>query len=187
MDLLAWLDPDSGLLPPGRYATSLAELRSGFVLDERFAASGTRAGLWAEWEDHRALVDAVAGGVSRVWVSGSFVTGRLDPTDIDVTYFLDARQYEGLSPEDKAYLEECTEVAWCQAHGMRIDPYLLTLPEEQPVWRLTRGGFLPGAEGCYAGIGVHDELWQRCSEKDGFGPNPGTGPGRRRGYVEVLL
>jgi len=86
---------DNGHLPPGRYRASLDEIYDRFVVDDRFASSATRYGIWdgflnylAAWLD--AEQRASSGQVLKtVWLAGSFVSACVDPGDIDVTPVVD--------------------------------------------------------------------------------------------------
>jgi hypothetical protein len=175
-------DPNTGLLPPGRYAADLAELYSRFVTAPRFVASTTRELLWDQWARHRAIVEAETGEIARMWLGGSFAGGKLDPDDVDVTYLLRAAVFDRLEAEELASLEDLTDRAWCVAHGMRIDSYVIRLPEDKPFWQLAPGSFTQATNDSFRDIGLYDEIWQcvRASPAEPAEP-------LRRGYVEVLL
>ncbi|MFJ4930596.1 DUF6932 family protein [Streptomyces sp. NPDC088736] len=72
----------TGLLPPGRYAASLDELYTALV---ESTGSDVRHEIWEEWTRHRAAVEAFTGEISRMWVGGSFVSSKPDPSDVEVT------------------------------------------------------------------------------------------------------
>lgn len=135
LSCLPTLDPLTGLLPPGRYAASLDELYTTLV---QSTGSAVRREIWKEWTDHRAMIQALAGEVSRMWVGGSFVSNKPDPSDVDVTYLLSARLYDQLDRDTLAYLDDLTLRGWCVDQGMRVDALLLRLPERLPSRRWHR-------------------------------------------------
>ncbi|MFE5370903.1 DUF6932 family protein [Streptomyces mirabilis] len=173
------LDPVTGLLPPGRYAASLDELYATLVVS---IGSATRQEIWEEWAEHRAIVQALAGEITRMWVGGSFVSSKADPSDVDVTYLLRAHAYDRLDRETLADLSDLTLRAWCVEQDMRVDAHLLRLPEEMPVSQMLPSLFTQGASESFRDIGLYDELWQRTRPA----PVSGVPDGLRRGYVEVL-
>jgi hypothetical protein len=174
------LDPVTGLLPPGRYAASLDELHDAFVAS---ATSSARREIWEEWTAHRTMVEALAGEITRMWVGGSFVSGKADPSDIDVTYLLGARAYDRLDRDTLAYLDDLTERGWCLRQGMRIDSYLVRLPENMPVPQRLPRLLSPRANESFRDLGLYDEVWQ-CIKPAAINGSPGE---KRRGYVEVVL
>ncbi|MFE2375467.1 DUF6932 family protein [Streptomyces sp. NPDC059398] len=184
MQGLPGLDQVTGLLPPGRYAAGIDQLHARFVASPDFAESATRKQLWAEWEQHRLIVDAVTGGVSRLWLGGSFVSGKLDPGDIDVTYLLRAQTFDRLDRESLASLDELTDRAWCVKHNMRMDAYLVRLPEDVSFWQLMPSLFTPLTNDSFRDIGLYDEDWQYARNSS---PSDSEADRLRRGYVEVLL
>ncbi|MEV0847529.1 hypothetical protein AB0J21_16950 [Streptomyces sp. NPDC049954] len=119
--------------------------------------------------------------MDRIWLAGSFVSAEPDPRDVDVTYFIGLGRYDELSRADVADLVEFTEVAWCRAHGMRVDAYLVPLLDGTPYGRMTKGALSAAEEDSLRGIGLYDEVWQRPRR------SLGSVPEGRRGYVEVLL
>lgn len=175
------LDPVSGLLPPGRYAASLDDLHTRLVLP---TGSPTRAEIWQEWAQHRIVMDAVAGEITRLWVGGSFVSSKLEPSDVDVTYFLRAAAYDRLDRDALVYLDELTLRAWCVDNHMRVDAHLVRLPEEMPVSEMLPSLLTRGATESFRDIGLYDEVWQCTRGASGSNGVPGK---LRRGYVEVLL
>ncbi|MDP9613518.1 DUF6932 family protein [Streptomyces demainii] len=184
MGYLPQLDSDTGLLPPGRYAADLDEIESRFVSASALSGSSTRARLWKEWAQHRLMVESITGGIARVWLAGSFVSGILDPHDIDVTYLLRADVHDGLDEESVQFLDSLTDRSWCVDHDMYVDSYLLRLPDELEFWQLTPTHFTDETNQAFRDSGLYDELWQRTRPSP---HGPGQGGKLRRGYVEVLL
>lgn len=177
-------DPDTGLLPPGRYAANLETLHAELVAAPHFTESTTRADLWAEWEQHRALVDLWTSKIARIWLGGSFTSRKLDPSDVDVTYLIQAAAYDRLDEEAVGTIADLADRTWCLGHRMRVDAYVIRLPEDVPVWQLNPALFSEATNGSFRDIGLYDEIWQRTRSSP-----TGDGQARmlRRGYVEVLL
>ncbi|WP_330261732.1 DUF6932 family protein [Streptomyces sp. NBC_00539] len=181
MKHLPALDPDTGFLPPGRYAASLDVLYAEFVeaLD-----SPRRRELWSEWEHHRAAVEAWTGEITRLWVGGSFISGKQEPSDVDVTYLLRSEVYDRLDQESLVSLGELTDQPWCTEHSMRIDAYVVRLPDAMPFWQMMPSLFTSATSESFRDIGLYDEVWQRTRASS----DPAGRLGElRRGYVEVLL
>ncbi|MFD8955727.1 DUF6932 family protein [Streptomyces caelestis] len=169
-------------LPPGRYAMEPADVEYSFVTRENFADSSTRAELWAEWNQHLTLLQTVTGNkISRAWISGSFVTAKTDPKDVDSTYFIESTDYDALDLEERGILESLIDMKWCHKRKMRIDPYLIPSVSGMQFWQLEREDlFSPTARECFQSIGLYDEMWGRLKAEE-------NGLTVRRGYVEVLL
>lgn len=177
---LPGLDPTTGLLPPGRYAASLDELYTALV---ESTGSDVRHEIWEEWTRHRAAVDAFTGEISRMWVGGSFVSDKHDPSDVDVTYLLNAQAYDRLDRETLADLDDLTLRAWCIEQGMRVDAHLVRLPERVPVSQMMPSLLSPASKQSFRDLGLYDEVWQ-CIKPSSAQSVPDV---LRRGYVEVLL
>lgn len=128
------------------------------------------------------MIEALAGEITRMWVGGSFVSSKADPSDVDVTYLLRPQAYDRLDRETLADLSDLTLRAWCVEQGLRVDAHLLRLPEEMPVSQMIPSLFTPDTSESFRDIGLYDELWQRTRDN----PSNGVTAGLRRGYVEVL-
>ncbi|MFD3517396.1 DUF6932 family protein [Streptomyces sp. NPDC058657] len=165
--------------PPGRYPMTWEEVERSLVRETSFQASSTRSGLWDELQAHKALVECLFGSAARIWLAGSFVSGKLDPNDIDLAYLIDADAYGSVAePDDIADLANLSDREWCVKHSMRIDAYLLSLPATLDFRDLgTVGAMAAGDSEAFQMLGLYDEIWQRCRD----------GHGQRRGYVEVAL
>lgn len=85
----------SGLLPPGRYPTSVEEI--GRILVDPFALSITRPRLHSGWQDRRRAVTRLIPVVLE-WIGGSYSTAKRDPSDIDVVVFLREGDLATLNP-----------------------------------------------------------------------------------------
>ncbi|WP_129840629.1 hypothetical protein [Streptomyces sp. RFCAC02] len=155
------------------------EAEGAFVRADIYRGSATRPGLWHELCTHRALIECVFGSVSRIWLAGSFVSGKHDPGDIDLTYLIAPEAYGAVTePDDLADLANLGDREWCVKHGMRIDAYILRLPATKEFQDLgVLGAMAPQDSEVFEALGLYDEIWQRHRDS----------PSRRRGYVEVAL
>jgi hypothetical protein len=118
-----------------------------------------------------------------MWVGGSFVSGKTDPGDVDVTYLLDAPTFDALDRETLTDLDDLTMADWCAEHDMRVDALILRLPERLAVSQMAPSLLQPVAGKSFRDIGLRDEVLQ-CVKPDSAHSIPGK---QRRGYVEVLL
>ncbi|MEW2136236.1 hypothetical protein AB0892_06440 [Streptomyces sp. NPDC005409] len=105
------------------------------------------------------------------------MSGKLDPSDVDVAYLLDASVYGAVSdPDDLVDVANLGDREWCVKHGMRIDAYVLSLPATVNFNDLgVVGAMAAGDSEVFQILGLYDEIWQR------------TRYTRRRGYLEVSL
>ncbi|MCF2525727.1 DUF6932 family protein [Yinghuangia soli] len=194
MTHLPWPDPESGLLPPGRHTASLAEMHAVFVAGPSDAGTGAgsdaasgaerpvREELWDEWQRHIRLVAAEIGGISRVWIGGSFTTGAPEPHDVDVTYLIAAGTFDRLGPGQVAALYDLTDKDWCVHHGMRVDAYAIREPAPRGTWRGRDFLAARATRESFMDLGMYDEVWQAARSS---GPSGTARP--RRGYVEIRI
>lgn len=84
-----------GLLPPGKHQVTPDQVREHFV--DAFPESKTRERLYRRWMRHRATLHSVLPILSQ-WVNGSYVTGKQDPSDVDVVTIMDGPTYLALPP-----------------------------------------------------------------------------------------
>lgn len=103
--MLPALDVQSGLLPLGRYAATLDEIKKGYVDDPRFSTSTTRSEIWEHFVSATAGIRSVVPVVC-VWVGGSFLTEKLDPDDIDLVYWCEDTLVDHVTdPQDMLLLQ----------------------------------------------------------------------------------
>ncbi len=116
-----------------------------------------------------------------MWVGGSFVSNEAEPNDVDVTYLLRADAFDRLDAETLVDLEDLTLRGWCVERGMRVDSYLVRLPENLPVSKMVTSMLTQADAASFRDVGLYDEVWQRIKPVAANGV-PGV---LRRGYVEV--
>lgn len=173
--------PDTACPPPGRFPMTWTEVESVLVSADQWQGSSTRAELWSELTTHVALVSTVVGAVDRIWLAGSFVSGKLDPSDVDLAYLIAPEAFDSIAtdPESIGYLDRLGTREWCVKQQMRIDAYMLRLPSTVDFWALGIVGAMDdGDDTVFQQLGLYDEIWQRCRTDGGTS---------RRGYVEVAL
>lgn len=88
--MLPPLDADSGLLPVGEHEASWAEVMEHFGWNER------RRALLDGLAEALELLAAV--GCRRVWLNGSFVTGKDEPGDFDACWDTDGVDVDEIDP-----------------------------------------------------------------------------------------
>lgn len=185
------LDPVSGRPPVGRFPATLDEVEARFVTDAQFAGSSTRRPIWDSFVLAKdLLLGAVA--VPVVWLSGSFLSDRPDPADIDCTFFVSADSYAAASPADQQIVDSfvrrvaaATGGPARPAHGIpHVDSFLLP-------WMSDPAPSIYSPSEYTVSRGYWDDWWSRHRPPPTLSPTTaaaarvGTFP--RRGYLEVEL
>jgi hypothetical protein len=104
----------NGWLPIGRHVVTPQEFQEHFVA--AFPESKTRGRLFRRWERHlEALTSVIA--VEAQWIDGSFVTSKLDPSDIDMVSVLDGPTFDALPAGLRSMVEgllagKATKAVW---------------------------------------------------------------------------
>lgn len=125
----------NGLLPTGLVKVSAEQVHEHFVAP--FTTSRNRQRLYNQWLLHRRAIVSIV-PIERQWLNGSYVTGKVDPSDIDVVTFIDGEALNALDAPQQAILEELTA-----GHTTRdrwgVDSFLVpTYPEGHPDRALAR-------------------------------------------------
>jgi hypothetical protein len=90
----------------GFHHLTLAEVREKCVAGVKL--SSTRSALCEALEHvHETLV--AAGLQGQIWVDGSFVTEKIDPTDVDFVLLLAADDYDAATPEAQTLIDGLVE------------------------------------------------------------------------------
>lgn len=181
----------SGHLPPGRHPATLPEIEERFVTATDFAASRTRAEIWEGFLSYMTAWDeaeqALGTPVLRaIWLAGSFISSKLDPSDIDVSPIYDKHVMDAHAGRPgiggvKRLFEQRTRVV----DEFKVEPFALPwlsiastlLPER-----------LPSAERDALTVrGGVDSWWGRMRPPgERVAPVPPTTLADR-GFLEVLL
>lgn len=187
--MLPQLDPSTGLLPPGRYLATLAEVELEFVLSSWAAASSSRRDIWSEFgqalSQFRALADPM---LLTCWLGGSFTTRKTDPDDIDVLLVLDAGQFDAssntLQAKVRSFVGRDGPLPRLRTKkGLRVDAHALFSRSVLMPWK----GLVQADADYFQARGMWDDWWLRHrTVPKGAPPTPAC-CASSRGYVEVLL
>jgi hypothetical protein len=113
------------LWPPGLHPSTLEELQDRCV--DAFKLSKTRANLMASFRTLAEIL-ASAGVKCTLWLNGSFVTEKIDPSDIDFVAVVDSRLYDAGTAEQKQILDGLVDgELWkapflCDTNVAYVDP-----------------------------------------------------------------
>ncbi|MEU1713260.1 hypothetical protein AB0E52_10405 [Micrococcus luteus] len=155
----------------------MAEVKSSFVDGK----APEREVIWNDWLKALAVLKQLVGDVPAAWLSGSFLTSKQVPGDIDSLFIIDAVEYASakarLSPE---YLPILTALAGGNAArevlGLNVDSYILEWDPKPTPAANSRDGY-------YLSRGYWDDLWVRVKD-----PNDSRLESiPRRGYLEVII
>ncbi len=179
-----------GCIPPGRYGCTEADIASRFVSHPEFATSATRPAIWQEWILARALLCQSA-LVYSVWVSGSFLTDKQNPGDIDVIFVISEEDRVKRSTVDRQVIESFVNrvpnpsgTALVPAHGLRVDSYLIAWKPHH----MLSNGTVTLEHGLYAqDRGYWDDWWSRKRISAKGSPPVRADALPQRGYLEVSI
>jgi len=183
--MIPMADVSTGFLPLGRYSSSLVEVEAQFVADTKWTTSATRAAIWEEFISATEQLRSVL-PVCSVWISGSFLTQKLNPDDIDVLYWCENRHISAIPSTrvvDRLMLQKFARNELRSDLGLRIDsrvgewharpePAFLNTPEDRA--HIIARGFW-------------DDFWQRARSGAKGAPAVRADAIPRRGYIEVML
>ena len=176
-----------GRVPVGRHPATLDEVKADFVDAPAFASSSRRPYLWDQFELGLATLQGVV-SVHAAWLAGSFITDKVDPGDVDVTFLVNAAQRYSLPPQDARVVDsfllrmDPVTGTMYRPHGLDLDSFIVD-------WHPFYGDFRQIPEyGVYTGWrGYWDDFWlrERSVPKRTSSPREDAFP--VRGYVEVSL
>ncbi|MFE3990483.1 DUF6932 family protein [Streptomyces goshikiensis] len=195
LDFSVQANGEDFFLGPGRYRVGAEEARALLVDSQRFAKSATRRDIWHGFESYlgrffllEEQYSALLEGSTLlhcVWLGGSFVSSRLNPSNADLTVFVNESSAQAIKGQRGA--------GWMtQAFKRQHTERLFSLSAIEVRYRPIRSVFqldeLEHPELEYLRQrGSWDDWWQRCrppGEKDA--PTlESAAP--RRGYLEVTL
>lgn len=164
-------------LPHGRWACSSADVEAAFVTGH----GPERAEIWADWLTALALLKELVGSVPAAWLSGSFLSSKPVPGDIDSVFIVDTdallAAHQALPPEDWEIVLALTAGNGAKSQlGLNVDSYILE-------WHPTPTPQSISPQEYYFYRGYWDDLWVRAKEPS----NLRLESIPRRGYVEVLI
>jgi hypothetical protein len=129
------------------------------------------------------MVETQVGEISRMWVGGSFVSSKPDPSDVDVTYLVSAHYYDALDHDTLVDLSDLTDAGWCAERGLRVDALILRLPKRLAVSQMAPSLLDRETSESFRDLGLYDEVCQAVKPSSVHSVPSEL----RRGYVEVLL
>ena len=184
-------DPVLGCIPPGRYQSSLLEIRSEFVTPYAAVPESQREVLWLKFEKYLEAWDVAEKQAGRklllgFWFSGSFITTRDAPSDIDLTVIYDAAAVS--DTDGKQGHRELSKLAGLR-HRDQVDRYgvqIFPIP-----WRSIASTLysekLNWHDSQYlVKLGALDDFWQRTPPEIKAAPIAPLVKAER-GYVEVMF
>jgi hypothetical protein len=193
----AWLTAVDNLFPnPGRARITFDKARALLVDDAAFAGSLTRSKLWDGLEEYvgrflaleekhaEALGDQVL--LRTLWLAGSFVSGKVDPDNIDVTVCVDDDARVTLKGKaGSGWLVKAFQRQTCKEQ-FGVSPLELRYRRVVSVFQ-TR--VTDAADRAYLqDRGGWDDWWQRCRDPEAETGEPTLATVEaRRGYLEVVL
>lgn len=141
--------------------------------------SARRQEVWADWLTLTKVVREVVGVVPAAWLSGSFLTDKEDPGDVDSVYIIEAhRIYSAKWPDLRKaqFLEVVAGGQVKKVFGLQVDSFVLEWVPRSGAQRAFWASEYLGDRGYW------DDLWSRDRS-----PNQREDSVPRRGYLEVIL
>ncbi|MEU0877811.1 hypothetical protein ABZ345_04365 [Lentzea sp. NPDC005914] len=179
------LELPNGMLPLGRYSCSSDEIYNYFVRGLDFFGSTTRPQIWNDWITVRDGLRQIL-PVYTAWISGSFVSSKLDPDDMDIVFTVDGTAYDSL-PVGMFARQAVDSLSrgrhFHEQAGKRLDTYIISwypIPSPGPDMGTHENTY-------YLSRGHWDDFWQRkrITPKTLAPTQADCIP--RRGYLEVKL
>lgn len=182
-----------GHLPQGRYLCTLEELEAEFVRGEPYRTSVTRQTIFggfvrylSEWEDATLRSGSQVPILRSVWVAGSFVSAKLDPSDIDVSPIIDGPAADAMKgrPGSGAIRKLVTHRESVR-NEYNVEPFPIRwCPIVRPFRARANGGI---DELAYlSDRGKMDDWWQRRRIDNEDIPSIASCDAKR-GYLEVTI
>lgn len=169
-----------GTLPPGRWGATFDEVRETFV-------SGRDPVRGELWDEFNQAVDLLRSAVmvSRVWMFGSFISGKTNPSDVDAVFVI--REDHVAAIANRSAPAQIVQLYAGQhllesVTGLRVDAY--TLP-----WRINpQGAAQCDLDRLYQQRrGYWDDWLERKRSSSRTSPLVESDAHQRRGYVEVII
>ncbi len=162
---------ESGYLPVGRYLAPAREVEERFVTNER------RVDLWNSLKKVMDLLEAALGKKPHIWMSGSFLSAKEVPGDIDIVVLLDSSVVPRLSVPAQYLVDIIAHNMLKTEFDLDIDSFVLEVRSPEDASDAKRGS----KEDRYLhDRGYWDNLWSATRDEQGK-LIPCT-----RGYLEVM-
>jgi hypothetical protein len=162
-----------------------------FVTDSAFDTSTSRLSLWQQWD---VALQAFTGAVTTyaAWISGSFVTDKVNPRDIDAVFLISGEDRAARGVQDRQIVESFVlrvkdplTGRLLPRHRLGVDSYVVEWEPHQ----MTAGSakLSPPYAEYAADRGYWDDWWsrRRVTPKGQPPQRPDALP--QRGYLEVSL
>jgi predicted nucleotidyltransferase len=165
----------------GRRRSTLSEVHSRFVEHPDFERSESRGRIWQSFDRATKMLEDVI-PVRAIWIGGSFVTAKLDPSDIDVVYIVDARDYDQLNNEQaRKRVGVFSTDGGLFSRSIPVDSHIM---QWRPFPELRRDhlGHIP----YLADRGYWDDFLQRFTADKLIDPTVSNAI-PRKGYLEVII
>lgn len=164
---------EDGALPHGRWACVPSDIEAAFVR----GLAPQREQIWNDWLQLTEVLRRLVGSVPAAWVSGSFLTDKMVPGDLDTLYIVDtaALQAAWADQANRGLLLTIANNRTKADLHLNVDSFILE-------WHPMPGADRTAPDHYYLNRGYWDDLWIRRRNSD---PRLASVP--RRGYVEVML
>jgi hypothetical protein len=183
------LDATTSFLPLGRYACTLDELKQRYVDDPSYASSASRAEIFNHFVKACDMLNRISPDlIEVVWVGGSFVTGAIDPDDIDCTFLISGPAFRAL--ESNGLRDKVTKFGkkgWLrQRSQLRVEPFIVI---REPIANpFSKNGVSEDARNYTSLRGAWDDWWMRVRSNPDKSALPVVEDAEpKRGYLEVKL
>lgn len=186
-----------GHLPCGRYRLGMDQVWDLLVDAPEFKGSSTRPRLWDGLTEYvltfervqdrfAQLLDGCA-IIHHLWLGGSFVSGKLNPRDMDLTVFTDARALEAIKGRaGSGWIKDAFRRDQVRRQ-YRLEPHQVRYVAVPHVFRPQE--FTAEAIEYFRDRGRYDDWWQRCRVPGAADEDEPTVESAvpARGYLEVTL
>lgn len=157
-------------LPPGKYVASISQIRERFV--DPYGPDSRRAEIFNGWLSFRQIIHATV-TVSGEYLDGSFVTSKEEPSDLDLSMWIDADRLDGLEDYQAQLLINLVGPAnrSMVKATFHCDPFLV------PECALGHSSFAAFQHMLWT-----ETYWASCRQSDGS-----LLPGVEKGFIRVAL
>ncbi|OBH55023.1 hypothetical protein A5687_03350 [Mycobacterium mantenii] len=170
----------TGALPVGRYLTTADEIHSRFVDNK----SARRQEVWDDWNKATTLLNSHL-PICAVWLSGSFLTQKDEPDDVDCVYWAEDTEIDRArtNPISATIIDVFAQKdALRSLVGLRVDTFVVP-------WNCCSdlANATIATASYFQNRGHWDDFWQRMRSggKGAAAVREDALP--RRGYLEVIL
>ena len=181
------LDTATSFLPLGRYFCTLEELEERYVKHQEFGSSTTRQAIFKDFLVAGDMLEDISDTlIEAVWVGGSFVTGKIDPDDIDCTFVINGPAFRALPSNSKrARVMKFNQKDWLRSKtGLRVESFVLVREPIANPWG--SGAVNPDAADYLSVRGAWDDWWLRVRKSIDKSHAPVIEDAEpKRGYLEV--